>query len=94
MDDLVVDGKFLALITDDENTDAAATIVKGVGETLEQAALVNDWETLLDIASLGHGNDTAVITDVEDTILLEDWAEHVLNNNGWGGAGDEAGLLM
>jgi hypothetical protein len=26
--------------------------------------------------------------------LLEDWAEHVLDDNRWGRVGDEAGLFM
>jgi len=49
---------------------------------------------LLDIASLGHGNDGTILTDVKNTVLLEDRAEHVLDNDGWRRVGDEAGLLM
>ena len=49
---------------------------------------------MLDIASLGHGNDGTVLTDVKNTVLLEDRAEHVLDNNGWPRVGDEARLLM
>jgi len=49
---------------------------------------------LLDIASLGHGNDGTVLTDIKNTVLLEDRAEHVLDNDGWCRVGDEARLLM
>jgi hypothetical protein len=94
VDDLVVDSHLETLIVDDEDANAAAAIVKGLGQALKQAALVEDRETLLDIARLGHGNDTAILADVKDTVLLEDRAEHVLDNNRRGRVGDEAGLLM
>jgi hypothetical protein len=61
---------------------------------MEKAALVNDWKALLDIASLSHGDNAAVVTDVEDTVLLEDWTKHVLDNNRWRWVRDEARLLM
>lgn len=94
MDNLVVDAELAALVVDDENADAASAAVEGLGETLKEAALVDDGETLLDITSLGHGNDLAILTDVENTVLLEDRAEHVLDNDGRSWVGDEAGLLM
>jgi len=85
VNNLVVDSEFLALVTDDENTNATAAVIKGVGETVEQIALVDDRKTLLHIAGLRHGNDTSIITDVKNTVLLEDWAQHVLDNDrrGW-----------
>jgi len=86
VDDLVVDGKLLTFVADDKDTNAATAIVKGLAETVEQVALVNDGETLLDITGLGHGDNATIITDVEDTVLLEDWAKHVLNNDRWGRA--------
>lgn len=94
VDDLVVNGELFALIVDDKDSDAATTIVEGLGETVEEAALVEDWETLLDIASLGHGDDLAVIANVQNTVLLEDRTEHVLDDNigRWGG--DKGRLLV
>jgi hypothetical protein len=94
MDDLEVDTEFTTLISDDEEADATAAIVECLRETLEQLALVDDGEALLDITSLSHGDDTAVITDVEDAVLLEDGAEHVLYDDRWGWVRYEAGLLM
>lgn len=81
MDDLVVNGELTVIITDDKNSDAATSIVERLGKAVKKAALVKDREALLDITSLGHGNDTTVVTDVQDTVLLEDGAEHVLDNN-------------
>jgi len=86
VDDLVVDCKLLALIADDKDADTATAVVKRIAEAVEEVALVNDRKTLLNVTGLGHGDDTAIITDVEDTVLLEDWAKHVLDNNRWGGA--------
>jgi len=86
VNDLVVDGKLLTVVADDKDTNAATTIVEGLAETVDQVALVNDRKTLLDITGLGHGDNATIITDVEDTVLLEDWAKHVLDNNRWRGA--------
>jgi hypothetical protein len=83
VNDLVVHSELAALITDDEDADAATTIVEGVGQTVEQLALVKNGKTLLNITSLGHGDDATIITNVQDTVLLEDRTDHVLNNHGW-----------
>lgn len=94
MDNLVVNSELAALVADDKNTNAATTIVEGVNQTVEQAALVEDRETLLDIASLGHGNNAAVVTDVEDAVLLEDRTDHVLDNDRRAWVADEGRLFM
>lgn len=89
MDNLVVNSKLTALIADDKNANAATAVVERVNEAVEQAALVKDRKTLLDITSLGHGNNAAVVTDVEHAVLLEDRADHVLDNDGWAWVADE-----
>jgi len=94
MDDLVIDSHLLTIVIDDKNADTATAIVERLSQAGEEIALVKDRKTLLDIASLGHGNDVTVFTDVKNTVLLEDRAEHVLDNDGWCRVGDEARLLM
>lgn len=94
MDDLVVDSHLQTFVSDDEDADAATTIVERLGETGEEAALVEDGKALLDITRLSHSDNTTVLTDVKNAVLLEDRAEHVLDNHGWGWVGDERGLLM
>lgn len=94
VNNLVVDSHLHTIIIDDEDTDAASAIVKGLCQAGEKGALVEDGKTLLDIAGLGHGDNATVLTDVENTVLLEDRTQHVLDDDGWGGVGDEAGLLM
>merc|ERR1712000_557941 len=93
VDDLHVDSELAATVVEDEDTDGAATGLESLAETGIEVGLVNDGETLLDVASLGHGDDLALL-HVEDAVLLEDRAEHGLDDNTGGGVGDERGLLV
>jgi hypothetical protein len=94
VDDLVVDDELTALVRENENAHASASVVERASETIEQLTLVKDGEGLLDITSFGHGNDAAVITDVEDAILLEDGPQHVLHDDRWGRVADEGRLFV
>lgn len=94
MDDLVVDSHLHTIVVDDEDTDAASAVVEGLCETGHEGALVEDGKALLDITRLGHGDDATILTDVENTVLLEDRTKHVLDNDRRSRVGDEAGLLM
>ena len=94
VNDLVVNSHLHAIIVDDKDTDAASAIVERLCETGHEGALVEDGKALLDIARLGHGNDTTILTDVENTVLLEDRAEHVLDNNRRAGVADEGRLFV
>lgn len=94
MDDLEVDDELTATVVDDEGTDGATAVGEGIADALEQTTLGDDGETLLDITGLGHGDNAAVVTEVQDAVGLVDRAEHGLDDNGGGGVGDEAGLLL
>jgi hypothetical protein len=94
VDDLVVNTELLALVIDDKDADASSAIIERLGQTLKEAALVKNGKALLDVASLCHGNDAAILTDIENAVLLEDRSEHVLDDNGRGRVRDEARLLM
>mgnify|MGYP007070491081 CR=1 FL=1 len=94
MNNLVVDSKLSTIIIDDKDTHAAAAVVEGLREAAEQIALVKNRNALLNITSLGHGDDTTALVDVKHAVLLEDGAEHVLHNDGRSRVRDEAGLLM
>lgn len=93
MDDAHVNSHLLVVVGDNENTDTAAARLESLLEAAPEAALVNDGQVLLDIASLGHGDDVAVM-HVEDTVLLEDRANHGLNHDAGGRVRDEGRLLM
>lgn len=94
MDDLEVDNELTATVVNDEGTDGATAVGEGIADTLEQTTLGDDGQTLLDITGLGHSDETAVITEVQDAVGLVDRAEHGLDDDGGGGVGDEAGLLL
>jgi len=55
--------------------------------------LINDGNSLLDITSLGHGNNGTIL-DIKNSVLLEDRAEHGLDDDRWAWVGDERRLLM
>lgn len=93
MDDLHLNSELMAAVVEDQDTDAAAAGLESLLQTRPQVGLVNDLEALLDVAGLGHGGDVAV-SHVEDAVLLEDGAEHGLDNNAGGRVGDEGGLLV
>jgi hypothetical protein len=93
MERLHVDDQLTAMVCDDEDTNAATTALEGFGKTGPQVGLVDDGNVLLDITSLGHGNDNTIL-EIENTILLEDGAEHGLDNNARAGVGNEWRLLM
>ena len=94
VDNLVVDSHLHTIVVDDEDADAATAVVERLGEAVEESGLVEDGKSLLDITRLSHGDDATVLTDVKNTVLLEDRAEHVLNNDGRSRVGDEGRLLM
>lgn len=93
MDDLHVDSKFLSVVVEDKDTNAATARLESTGEATDEVGLVNDREALLDVAGLGHGRHVP-ISEVENAVLLEDGAEHGLNDDAGGRIGDERGLLM
>jgi hypothetical protein len=92
--DLVVHSKLLAVVRDDEHTDGAGTAAKGLLETRPEVALINNLETLFDLTSLGHGNELTIITDVDETVLLEDGAEQAVEDHGGRRVGDNTRLLV
>jgi microcystin degradation protein MlrC len=94
VDNLVVNSHLGTVVGDDKDADAATAVVEGLGKAAGETALVKDGKTLLDITGLGHGDNATILTDVENAVLLEDRAEHVLDNDRGGGVGDEAGLLV
>jgi hypothetical protein len=94
VDNLVVDSHLETIVVDDEDADTASAVVERLCETVEESRLVKDGKALLDITRLGHGNNATILTDVKNAVLLEDRAEHVLDNDGRSRVGDEGRLLM
>lgn len=93
VDDLEVDSQLTATVVENQDADAAAAGLEGVGEAGPQVGLVDDGQALLNVAGLGHGSDEAVL-EVEDAVLLENRAEHGLNDDAGGRVRDEGRLLV
>lgn len=93
VDNLHVNSKLAAVVIDDQDADGATARLEGVLETRPEVGLLNDGQGLLDITSLGHGNNGTIL-HIEDTVLLEDGALHGLDHNAGGGVADAGALLM
>lgn len=93
MKDLHVDDELAAVIADDKDSDAAATCLEGFAKAGPEVGLIDDGQSLLDITSLGHGNDGTIL-EVENAVLLEDRTQHGLNNDTWARVRDECRLFM
>lgn len=93
VDNLHLNSELTATVVENKDTDAATARLESALETRPQVGLVNDLQTLLDIASLGHGGDIAIL-HIQDTVLLEDRAEHGLDNHARSRVGDEGRLLV
>lgn len=94
MDNLVINHELPAAIVDDQGADTATTITESTIDLGEEAALVDDGQALLDIAAVGHADQTSVLTDVEDAVVLVHRTQHALNHNGVARVADEGALLM
>lgn len=93
MDDLHVDGELMAIVVEDKDTDTATARVEGGRQTLPEIALLGNRKASLDITVLGHSNNAAVL-EIQDSVLLEDRAEHSLHDDTRGGVGDGRRLLV
>jgi len=93
MDDLVVNDKLLVAIVDDQDTNGSGAVAIGLLDLGGKLTLVDDLETWLDLTGIGHGNQETIITDVDETVLLESWGEHGVQDNRWRWVGDNARFL-
>jgi hypothetical protein len=94
VDHLVVDNQLATTVVDDQSTNAASSILVGVANALEETALTDHRQTLLDITSLGHSDDPAVVADIQDAVGLVHRTEHGLDHHRRRGVGHEARLLV
>lgn len=88
MDGLHVNGELTTMVGDDHDANRPTARLESLGETSPEVGLIDDRKVLFDITSLGHG-DNATILEIKNSVLLEDGAEHGLDNNTWAWVGDE-----
>ena len=60
VDDLHVNAELAAAVVENKDANAATAGVEGSLEAVPEVGLVHDGEVLLDIASLGHGDDCSL----------------------------------
>jgi len=94
VDDLEVNCQLLSLVGDDQDPDGAGSLSESLLQLVVQVALINDLESLLDLARLGHGDELAIVTDVDEPVLLEDGSEERVEDDGWRWVGDNTWLLV
>jgi len=94
VDDLVVNSQLLSVVSKDQNPDGTRALAERLPKLVEEVALVNDLQSLLDLTRLGHGDELAVVTDVDEPVLLEDRSQKGVEDNGWGWVGDNTWLLV
>jgi len=94
VDDLVVNSQLLSVVSKDQNPDGTRALAERLPELVVEVALVNDLQSLLDLTRLGHGDELAVVTDVDEPVLLEDRSQKGVEDDRWGWMGDNTWLLM
>jgi len=94
VDDLVVNSQLLSVVSKDQNPDGTRALAERLPKLVEKVALVNDLQSLLDLTRLGHGDELAVVTDVDEPVLLEDRSQKGVEDNGWRWVGHNTWLLM
>lgn len=94
MDDLVVNNQLPATVIDNKCSDRALTFTKGTLDLVVQATLVNDRQALLHVTTFSHADNAAIISHVQDAVLLVDRAEHALDDDRRLRVGDKAALFL
>lgn len=91
---LEVDGQLLSVVTDDQAPNSTRPFSESFLHLVDEIALINHLQALLDLTSLGHANEPSIITDINEPILLEDWSQEGMENNGWRWVRNNTWLLV
>lgn len=94
MDDLVVNDELSATVVDDESAHAATAVIEGTADLGVETTLVNNGQALLDIAGFSHADDGTIISEIEDSVLLENGSKHALDDDRWFWVAAEGALLV
>jgi len=94
VNDLVVNSQLLSVVGNNQDPNGTRALSEGLPQLIPEIALVNDLQSLLDFTRLGHGDELSVITDVNEPVLLEYWAQEGVEDNRWRWVRDNTWLLM
>jgi hypothetical protein len=90
---LEVNNELLVTIADDEDTDGTGGSDVGLVDLLGKTTLGDDGDSGLDLTAVGDSDQGAILTSIDDLVLLEGWGHHVVEDNGWGWVSDDTVLL-
>lgn len=82
------------MVRDNQNANRSGAMAKGLLQLRPEIALINNLEALLDLPGLGHGNELAIVTNVNQTVLLEDRAKKGVKDHRRGRVRDNTRLLV
>lgn len=94
VNDLVVNSQLLSVVGNNQDPDGTRALSESLPQLIPEIALVNDLQSLLDLTRLGHGDELSVITNVNEPVLLEDWAQEGVKDDGWRWVRDDTWLLV
>lgn len=75
--------QLLSMIVDNEYSHRARALSESLSDLVVKISLVNYFETLFDLTRLGHADQFAIVSDVDESVLLEDGSQKGVKNNGW-----------
>lgn len=81
VNNLVINSQFLSMVRDDQDANRSGTVTESLLQLAPEMALVDNLETLLDLTGLGHGDELAIVTDVDEAVLLEDGTQQGVENH-------------
>lgn len=94
VDDLVVNSQLLSVVGNNQDPDGTRALSESLPQFIPEVTLVNNLQPLLDLTRLGHGDELSVITNVNEPVLFEDWAQEGVKDDGWRWVRDNTWLLM
>jgi len=94
VDSLVVDCQFILAIGDDKDTDETRSVAVSRLDLIAEATLIDNFEAGFEITGLGHGDELAIIGNVDDTVLLVYGTHHAVEDDGRRRVGNDTGFFV
>ena len=94
MNDLVVNNQLPPTIVDHQCSNTASPISKAALNLIEQAIIIDNSQSLFHIPGLSHTDNSAIVTDIQDAVLLEHRSQHALHIHARLGVCVEGALLL
>jgi len=90
---LEVNNEFLLTVRDNKDANSTGALVESLVDLVAKIALRDDWETSLDLTSVGLDEESSIIASIDDLVLLEAWGQDRVEDDGWRWVADNANFL-